>query len=285
MRKDWFNTAVQFALIIFGFILLVLISAGIRFEFERLKDLDFWFDVLLRLAITLILFNLVFSIDLKNRRGNKQNRYYYVMATKQMKIKHIKDNNLFEDLGKAVDEENQERYEQRCTYLLHKVSVRIAYEDLPKEKTDMGEWLAEIKEKFLLSDKDLRRVKKVALKILNGKVKIQKLTADDVLNFLGEEKSANKPIVFNSADEIRNINCYKTLTFMFSVAAMTVLSYEPTWTDVIYNIVVNFSLLSGAAVSGGFSAGNFLRKQTEVLERQNNMLVKRMGIMTEYSGE
>ena len=65
---------------------------------------------------------------------------------------------------------------------------------------------------------------------------------------------------------------------------MAVLSYDPTWSDLVFNIIVNLTLIIGASVSGIFSAGSFLKEQTEVLERQNDMLVKRMGIMTEYSG-
>ena len=48
-------------------------------------------------------------------------------------------------------------------------------------------------------------------------------------------------------------------------------------------LVTNLLLILSATVSGSTQAGRAVAHQTIVLERQNNMLVSRMGIEDEYN--
>ena len=134
---------------------------------------------------------------------------------------------------------------------MHRVTVRVNFDDLPTEKCDLTKWLAEIKEKYLINDKDLKRLEKVALKILNGKVKIRKLTADDILDMLGDDNEKNDVIIFR--------------------------------TDIVFDIIINSTLLIGATYSAIINAKCFLKRKTIVFNNQNILLAKRMGLTEEYN--
>lgn len=281
-KNNTFNTIVTVAFVLLAFVLLILMSAGISLEFDRLVDVNYWINILIRLVVMMLLYNVIFTFDLQQRKNEPNTAHYIAVATKQLRINRIKRENLFAELGKAVDAENEERYATECTRRLHRVSVRIDYNDLPKEKCDLTKWLAEIKEKYLINDKDLKRLEKVALKILNGKVKIRKLTADDILDMLGDDNEKNDVIIFRSSVLIRYQNLIKAAMFLLGVTAMTVFRWHPSWTDIIFDIIINSTLLIGATYSAIINAKCFLKRKTIVFNNQNILLAKRMGLIEEY---
>lgn len=281
-KNNTFNTIVTVAFVLLAFVLLILMSAGISLEFDRLADFNYWINILIRLVVMMLLYNIIFTFDLQQRKSEPNTAHYIAVATKQLRINRIKRENMFAELGKAVDAENEERYATECTRRLHRVSVRIDYNDLPKEKCDLTKWLAEIKEKYLINDKDRKRLEKVALKILNGKVKIRKLTADDILDMLGDDNEKNDVIIFRSSVLIRYQNLIKAAMFLLGVTAMTVFRWHPSWTDIIFDIIINSTLLIGATYSAIINAKCFLKRKTIVFNNQNILLAKRMGLIEEY---
>ena len=244
--KNTFNTIITVAFVLLAFVLLVLLSAGNRLEFDRLADGEYWANIIIRLAIMLLLYNVIFVFDLQKRKAEQGTAHYLAVGTKQLRVNRIKRENMFDRLGEAVEAENDERYRATCTNLINKVCLRLRYEDLPAEKADLNKWLADTKERLYLGDRDLKRVKKVVLKILNGKVRYEKLTADDILDMLGEANVHSDAITFQSAVIVRRQNFIKALTFLAGVVAMTVFRYYPTWTDFLFDIIINATLLVGA---------------------------------------
>lgn len=217
---------------------------------------------------------------LKNRRPDK---WRDKMEVKTETADKPVINFTFKDCAEEV--ENDERYRATCTNLINKVCLRLRYEDLPAEKADLNKWLADTKERLYLGDRDLKRVKKVVLKILNGKVRYEKLTADDILDMLGEANVHSDAITFQSAVIVRHQNFIKALTFLAGVVAMTVFRYYPTWTDFLFDIIINATLLVGATYSAILNSKSFLRRKTAVVENQNIFLSKRMGLTDEYNGK
>ncbi len=282
-KNNTFNTIVTVAFVLLAFVLLILMSAGISLEFDRLKDWNYWLNIFIRLAIMLLLYNVIFTFDLQKRKCEPNTAHYFAVATKQLRINRIKRENLFAELGKAVGEENEERYANECTRRLHKVSVRVDYNDLPKEQCDLSKWLAEMQEQYLIKDKDLKRLERVVLKILNGKVKIRKLTADDILDMLGDDNEKSNAIIFRSNVLIRYQNLIKAAMFLLGVTAMTVFRWHPSWTDIVFDIIINSTLLIGATYSAIINAKSFLKRKTVVFNNQNILLAKRMGLTEEYN--
>ena len=217
---------------------------------------------------------------LKNRRPDK---WRDKMEVKTETADKPVINFTFKDC--AEEAENDERYRATCTNLINKVCLRLRYEDLPAEKADLNKWLADTKERLYLGDRDLKKVKKVVLKILNGKVQYEKLTADDILDMLGEANVHSDAITFQSAVIVRRQNFIKALTFLAGVVAMTVFRYYPTWTDFIFDVIFNATLLVGATYSAILNSKSFLRRKTSVVENQNIFLSKRMGLTDEYNGK
>ncbi len=281
-NKNTFNTIVTVAFVLLAFVLLILMSAGISLEFDRLADINYWINILIRLVVMMLLYNIIFTFDLHQRKNEPNTAHYIAVATKQLRVNRIKRENLFVELGKAVDTENEERYAAECTRRLHRVTVRVNFDDLPTEKCDLTKWLADIKEKYLINDKDLKRLKKVVLKILNGKVKIRKLTADDILDMLGDDNEKNDVIIFRSGVLIRYQNLIKAAMFLIGVTTMTVFRWHPSWTDIVFDIIINSTLLIGATYSAIINAKYFLKRKTIVFNNQNILLAKRMGLTEEY---
>lgn len=284
-NKNTFNTIITVAFVLLAFVLLVLLSAGIRLEFDRLADGEYWANIVIRLAIMLLLYNVIFVFDLQKRKAEQGTAHYLAVGTKQLRVNRIKRENMFDRLGEAVEAENDERYRATCTNLINKVCLRLRYEDLPAEKADLNKWLADTKERLYLGDRDLKRVRKVVLKILNGKVRYEKLTADDILDMLGEANVHSDAITFQSAVIVRRQNFIKALTFLAGVVAMTVFRYYPTWTDFIFDVIVNATLLVGATYSAIINSKSFLKRKTTVVENQNIFLARRMGLTDEYNGK
>lgn len=284
-NKNTFNTIITVAFVLLAFVLLVLLSAGIRLEFDRLADGEYWANIIIRLAIMLLLYNVIFVFDLQKRKAEQGTAHYLAVGTKQLRVNRIKRENMFDRLGEAVEAENDERYRATCTNLINKVCLRLRYEDLPAEKADLNKWLADTKERLYLGDRDLKKVKKVVLKILNGKVQYEKLTADDILDMLGEANVHSDAITFQSAVIVRRQNFIKALTFLAGVVAMTVFRYYPTWTDFLFDIIINATLLVGATYSAIINSKSFLKRKTSVVENQNIFLSKRMGLTDEYNGK
>lgn len=284
-NKNTFNTIITVAFVLLAFVLLVLLSAGIRLEFDRLADGEYWANIVIRLAIMLLLYNVIFVFDLQKRKAEQGTAHYLAVGTKQLRVNRIKRENMFDRLGEAVEAENDERYRATCTNLINKVCLRLRYEDLPAEKADLNKWLADTKERLYLGDRDLKKVKKVVLKILNGKVGCEKLTADDILDMLGEANVHSDAITFQSAAIVRRQNFIKALTFLAGVVAMTVFRYYPTWTDFLFDIIINATLLVGATYSAIINSKSFLKRKTSVVENQNIFLSKRMGLTDEYNGK
>ena len=284
-NKNTFNTIITVAFVLLAFILLVLLSAGIRLEFDRLADGEYWANIIIRLAIMLLLYNVIFVFDLQKSKAEQGTAHYLAVGTKQLRVNRIKRENMFDRLGEAVEAENDERYRTTCTNLINKACLRLRYEDLPAEKADLNKWLADTKERLYLGDRDLKRVKKVVLKILNGKVRYEKLTADDILDMLGEANVHSDAITFQSAVIVRRQNFIKALTFLAGVVAMTVFRYYPTWTDFIFDVIINATLLVGATYSAIINSKSFLKRKTSVVENQNIFLSKRMGLTDEYNGK
>jgi hypothetical protein len=281
-NKNTFNTIVTVAFVLLAFVLLILMSAGISLEFDRLADVNYWINILIRLVVMMLLYNVIFTFDLQQRKNEPNTAHYIAVATKQLRINRIKRENLFAELGKAVDAENEERYATECTRRLHKVSVRVNFEDLPKEPCDISKWLTEMQEKYLINEKDLKRLENVALKILNGKVKIRKLTADDILDMLGDDNEKNNAIIFCSNVLIRYQNLIKAAMFLLGVTAMTVFRWHPSWTDIVFDVIINSTLLIGATYSAIINSKFFLKRKTIVFNNQNTLLAKRMYLTEEY---
>lgn len=74
----------------------------------------------------------------------------------------------------------------------------------------------------------------------------------------------------------------KAALFLVGVAFMTIFSWAPTWTGIVYEIITNSFLLVGATFSAINNAVYFLRRKTAVFENQNLLITKRMGITDEY---
>ena len=78
-----FRTLLEVFVIVLCLTLAVFITSGIETHFENLATIDFWVSVGIRVAVTMVVFNATYNIDIQNRRADKRKLFYKVIATKQ----------------------------------------------------------------------------------------------------------------------------------------------------------------------------------------------------------
>lgn len=279
-----FRTLLEVFVIVLCLTLAVFITSGIETHFENLATIDFWVSVGIRVAVTMVVFNATYNIDIQNRRADKRKLFYKVIATKQLKIKRIKDENRFEELKAAVKAENTEIYQQECDAYLHrKASPYIDYKDIPKGAEAIEEWLSKVVADHGIKGWREKRLRRAVWRIVRGDLNVKQLTDQDILNSVATDTFRKAPIVFSSGKELLRQNLLKFIPYFAGVIALSVFSMGEPDSNIWVVLVTNLLLILSATVSGSTQAGRAVAHQTIVLERQNNMLVSRMGIEDEYN--
>lgn len=290
MKKDYIQTAAHVFIMLMILTFLILMSAGFRFEISRLGEIEFWGDVFARCFLALVVFNLAYGDFFKAKKKDKNSRYYYAVATKQLKTKVIYNKHLFAELDEAIKAENTERYIAECDNLLHKVSKRVNYRDLPLDangvyngEKSIDEWFHEALRTFSVDEKLEKKLRKVVMKIINGRVFVKPITADDILIETEDSYDVLRPMVFSEKRAQTLSTIKKSVIYICSCVGLVVISYEPTWFDFLFNLISNLMLSCGAVVSGMTEADRNVKLKTAVFERHNSMLANRLGIRDEYT--
>jgi len=128
--KNIFETLTQLLFILMGFIVIVLLYLGITLDFTQIKTIAFWVKVSVQLVFTMIVFNTVYTMDRTKRMHNSESRFFKAYATNRMKVKYLEKEKLYDELEKAVKQENADRLEKKCNRKLHRLCTRINYSDV-----------------------------------------------------------------------------------------------------------------------------------------------------------
>lgn len=273
-----FRTIAQLLFVAVAFVLAIAITMGFRFDVAALKDVGFWVEVSIKLAATLIIYNTVFGIDNNARRQIEDSKYYVTLATNRLRVREIYRAKLFGELDKAIDAENKEKHEQKCNQMLRCVSRRVSYGDIDWENPD----IEALSKKLLLSPRVANKLKKVITRIANGAVTYPTVEPDDILVDKDGVKDSPPSIVFDVKKFVLKQNLFKSLSFLLSTMAMTIVSFSATKMDFWAAVLTNSILLLGAVVSGISFSFNYIKTRTEIFEQRNRFIERRMGITVEY---
>ena len=279
--KDLTKTLSQVMFILLGFVLIVIVTSGFSISMQDLKSVTFWAEIAIKEVILLVAFNIVYDTERRNRTQNPASRFYREIGTKQLRVKQIYDNRLFEQLRNAVKEENKQRIDDEVTRLFHKATVRVSADDLPEGEFNVGEWLVAMQTKYKLSEKVMPKLEKITQKIIDGKFKVSFI--DDTSILLDYDKEYGRKRQNEMTFAVGKVKAKQTLgkagTFIISTVAMTGISFAPVTASAIFQaLLTNTMLLLSAFLSGVGSAYKSVAMQTEAIRCQNLFLSARMGL-------
>lgn len=288
-KNVFFNaqTLIQFALLIVAFILVAMLSTGFKLDWDKIDE-AFAILVAIRLAFTIVTYNVVFSIDNINRRKVQDTNYYVTLATNKKKIEVIYKNKLFNELDTAIKEENKERFIKTCNNLIRSVSSRLSYDDIctiNEEGKTVFKDVDTLLKYYSLSENKAKQLKIVLTKITDGDVKFEEIEADDILIDRDEKGDKTATMKFNYKAFLFKKNIVKAVTFFATSIVMTIMQFTGGMANFWVELFKNLTLLLGGAVSAVMLSYTYVKIRTGVFDQKNKFLEKRMGIMDKYENQ
>ena len=136
MKNNVTQTISEFIFITLSFFLVLLISLGISLDFSRIRTAVFWVEVAGQFTLTMTTFNFIYYLDRRNRMHDQKSRFYIAWATNKLRVQKIENEKMYEELEKAVEEENLLRLKKKCNKKLYKYCSRLSYDEvIDKTKT------------------------------------------------------------------------------------------------------------------------------------------------------
>lgn len=276
--KNIFETLTQLLFVLLGFIVIIFLYLGVTLDFKQITTALFWVRVSIQLVFTIIIFNMVYAMDKRNKMRNRESRYYVAYATNRLKVKYLEKEKLYDKLEEAVKEENAKRLVSRCNYKLGKICTRIKYEDVMTEESP--EVLCE---KYKVLPRKCKRMIKLIGKIRGGSIKVRELKSKVFLS--------DKEILRENVEEYDyNVSVYefkrnsvKTFTFLISTIIAASISYAFVSVNFWAAFINNCTVLLGGAVSGFLDSTRCVKRKTAVYEHRNVFLLRYLNITEEYT--
>lgn len=281
MKNNFLETLSQIFFLGLFSVLVILTSLGITQDFTKIKTVEFWTEVSVRLTITIILFNIIYYMDKRNRMHDTSSRFYISYATNRLKVKEIEKKELYSALDEAVEKENKEMLEEQCNQLLHKYCTRVSYDIAISNKE-----ISEILEEYKVLNKRRKKLTALILKIRAGAIKLKHYVKADY--FLNDKELAKiKSASYDYSELALSIqrNAIKAFTFTICSVFIATLSFSLVSVDFWTTFVTNFTLFLGAMVSGFASSYKDIKLKTAIYEKRNRFILKRLKISVEYIAE
>lgn len=281
-RNEIFETLTKIGFAIILLIVIMIITLGIDLDFNRLLILDYWAQVISQLIITMIIFNMVTTSHFRTKTRNEKGRFFIAYATNRLRIKEIENNQLYDKLSEAVTKENQELYIKKCNDLIHKVSLRVNYNEI----IDNINNLANLFERYkIYKRRDKKKLNKIAYKVYSGKVKIKKVKEVMFLRDKELYNSQESLITLNVAKDKIKGNINKIITFLSVSMFFQMLTTNYQMVDFWTWFITNMTLFISAISSGFYEAQREIRLRTAMYEERNMFLKRYLNLDQTYIPE
>jgi hypothetical protein len=259
--------------------LVILVSLGIKQDFSAIKTTEFWTEVGVRLTITIVLFNIIYYIDIRNRTHDTDSRFFRAYATNRLRVKVIEDEDRYKELDEAVETERQELLEQKCDILLHRYCTRLSYVKIMNDKS-----IEELFEEHKVTNKKKKREKlyKLVEDIRAGEITIKPINPQ---LFLRDKELVHVPdSSYDYSETLASLwrNAEKILWFVICSVFIATLTFSLTTVDFWTTFVSNFTLFLSAVVSAFMSASKDVKRKTAIYEKRNLFIKRRLNISVEY---
>jgi len=289
--KNYGKTLSQLIFMAAAFAFIMIISLGLTFDFSDLKTPIFWIIVGCKLVVAMIVYNIVIFLDQRNQLSNPETLLFQTLATNQLRVAEIYNKKVFKELEQAVERENTNEYIKECNTRLHNVTTRISYNDLFNEKTTKPlSSIEDLCDSFLLSKKkkmfifksQKERLLKVVKDIFSGNVKIEEVTAEELLKDKDTNKIPKNSLKYNSKAAKSKQNANKIFNFLISSVVTTAIGFAFVNPDIWGELVKNGLLFVGTIISG-YTASYWEGKgKIFVFDYRNKFFKKELDIGNEY---
>lgn len=277
--KNYLETTIQIIFLALFSVLVILVSLGIEQDFSKIYETSFWIEVLLRLGFTMIIFNVIYVIDRKNRMHNHKSRFFKAYATNRLRVREIENKKLYKELDEAVANKNKELLIEKINKKLHRLCTRVNYEDVTTEEP--VEYLITT---FKIFKRRRLRFKWLVHRIRSGRVRILRPIRSDM--FLQDKEllfSNHEYYDFNNffAETRRNVK--KAITFLICSIITATISFTFINPNFWQTFIANVTLFLGATCSGFISSGDDIKRRTAIYEHRNSFIQRYLNITVEHT--
>jgi hypothetical protein len=275
------ETLIQILFGLVAFVVIIFTSLGISFDFSLLREIAYWIEVLIKLAVTMIFFNIIYYIYRKNIMHDTKSRFYKAFATNKLRIKKIENDRLYDKLEQAIKEENQERLETKCNNLLHLICTRVTYAEVMEMEDGKFLPAEDLAKKYRVFKHKMLFVK-VVERIRSGRVRVKPITEKQ---FLQDKELLRDPIDkydYSIGWEETKRNLEKIIIFLITQIIGTAIVFSFFMPNFWAELVTNLFVVLGAIFSGFLSAQQNIKLKTAIYEHRNAFLHKKLNLEEEY---
>lgn len=229
----------------YGFILiaiaLVSLASSLVFHPEEIITARFWIVVGLKTVVSVLTFNIIYFNMMITKKADQKSSLGLTFADYAKYVTAVYDGKQYDAVQKAIHDGNQTRFKETATSLLQKITVALDYEAITKANDGgvLRTFVTQIIEKFQLTKREARRLRKSVKKVINGRVKFTRLDYNEImLNADGESARYPRMSINEPASlAVRNINIVINSAIMS--ALFTIFALNDFNTGIIYEIVSN----------------------------------------------
>ena len=222
-------------------IALVSLASSLVFHPEEVTTARFWIVVGLKTVVSVLTFNIIYFNMMVSKKADGKSSLGLTFADYAKYVGAVYDGKQYDAVQKAINDGNRNRFKETATALLQRITVALDF-DTVNAANEKGELRALTKatiERFQLTKREARRLRKYVKKVINGRIKFTRLDYNEImLNADGESARYPRMSVNEPASlAIRNINIVVNSAIMS--ALVTIFALNEFNTGIIYEIVSN----------------------------------------------
>lgn len=267
--KTWVRSAIGWGFVFFALAVTVLASSLVMNP-DRINEPKFWLIVGMKILMSVLAFNIsYFNVTTSLRTSDKalldtyDNYHTYVERVVKKRLHAI--------VKRHIQETNKDRFVFNATMEIQKITNAIDYYDVINNKGKTESLIISLAADYRLSKREIRRLKAIVKKVLNGRIKYEKITYNHVMLNINESKQEHAKMRVNEGASllIRNITMVATSTItsiLFTIFALTEIG---NWW---WEIVANGANILLAIISAYFFGASFIKKYRNALQSRYDFL-------------
>ena len=290
-KAFWISIAIKFALLMVLFAVSIILTA-FTVDINKVKTAEFWIQVGVNYGFVIISFNVVrgMSID-SNKKTNKA--YRFVVRQFSRMVDFILGKKLEKKVDDMVEKENEDRKYKAEKKALRKITSVFSIEEIRQlpspmlqpenfttkelvveDKKTAEELFLEKVRLFKLTKREVKQLRKIIKRIINGKIKYAELNTNDLL--LDNETESD----YNNIIEVRikssklalSENIKKTFSWFLFAVVLALIEKQTIDTSLWELFLTKATLILGSAVSGLASGTSYINYRKNILNNRVTLL-------------
>lgn len=290
-KAFWISIAIKFTLLIILFAVSIILTA-FTVDISKVRTPEFWTQVGVNYVFVIVSFNVVrgMSID-SNKKTNKA--YRFVVKQFSRMVDFILGKKLEKKVDEMVEKENSVRKYKAEKKALRRITSVFSVEEIRgltspelqpenfttkelviENKKTAEELFIEKVRLFQLSKREVRKLKKIIKKIINGKIKYRELSTNDLLLDNETENDYNDiaEVKIKSSKLVLTENIKKTFSWFLFAVVLALVEKQTIDTSILELFLTKATLILGSAVSGLASGTSYINYRKNILNNRVTLL-------------